>query len=53
MANLENKVSSVIGDRTAKVLEATFGIKNIADPCFIKIAIVEDFTVHAIGNRLS
>ena len=31
MANLENKVSSVIGDRTAKVLEATFGIKNIAD----------------------
>lgn len=31
MANLENKVSSVVGDRTAKVLEATFGIKNIAD----------------------
>ena len=31
MANLENKVSSVIGDRTAKVLEATFGIKNIGD----------------------
>jgi ATP-dependent DNA helicase RecG len=31
VANLENKVSSVIGDRTAKVLEATFGIKNIAD----------------------
>ena len=31
MANLENKVSSVIGDRTAKVLEATFGVKNIGD----------------------
>jgi len=31
VANLENKVSSVVGDRTAKVLEATFGIKNIAD----------------------
>jgi ATP-dependent DNA helicase RecG len=31
VANLENKVSSVIGDRTAKVLEATFGIKNIGD----------------------
>ena len=31
MATLENKVSSVIGDRTAKVLESTFGIKNIGD----------------------
>ncbi|CAB4560356.1 unannotated protein [freshwater metagenome] len=31
MATLENKVSSVIGDRTAKVLEATFGVKNIGD----------------------
>lgn len=31
MATLENKVSSVIGDRTAKVLETGFGIKNIGD----------------------
>ena len=31
MANLENKVSSVIGDRTAKVLDAVFGVKNIGD----------------------
>ena len=31
MATLENKVSSVIGDRTAKVLETTFGVKNIGD----------------------
>ena len=31
MADLDNKVSSVIGDRTAKVLEATFGVKNIGD----------------------
>lgn len=31
MAHLENKVSAVVGDRTAKVLEATFGIKSIGD----------------------
>ncbi|MEY4231970.1 MAG: hypothetical protein RL144_170, partial [Actinomycetota bacterium] len=31
MATLENKVSSVIGDRTAKVLETGFGVKNIGD----------------------
>ena len=31
MAQLENKVSSVVGDRTAKVLETTFGIKSIGD----------------------
>lgn len=31
MATLENKVSAVLGDRTAKVLETTFGIKSIAD----------------------
>ena len=31
MAQLENKVSAVVGDRTAKVLESTFGIKSIGD----------------------
>jgi RecG-like helicase len=31
VATLENKVSSVIGDRTAKVLETGFGVKNIGD----------------------
>ena len=31
MAQLENKVSAVVGDRTAKVLENTFGIKSIGD----------------------
>ena len=31
MAQLENKVSAVVGDRTAKVLDATFGIKSIGD----------------------
>jgi ATP-dependent DNA helicase RecG len=31
VAQLENKVSSVVGDRTAKVLETTFGIKSIGD----------------------
>ncbi len=31
MATLENKVSAVLGDRTAKVLESTFGITKIAD----------------------
>ena len=31
MAQLENKVSAVVGDRTAKVLETTFGIKSIGD----------------------
>ena len=31
MAQLENKVSGVVGDRTAKVLETTFGIKTIGD----------------------
>ena len=31
MAHLENKVSAVVGDRTAKVLETTFGIKSIGD----------------------
>ena len=31
MAQLESKVSAVIGDRTAKVLETTFGIKTIGD----------------------
>ena len=31
MATLENKVSAVVGDRTAKVLETTFGIKSIGD----------------------
>ena len=31
MAQLENKVSAVVGDRTAKVLETTFGIKTIGD----------------------
>ena len=31
MAQLENKVSGVVGDRTDKVLETTFGIKSIGD----------------------
>lgn len=31
MAQLESKVSAVVGDRTAKVLETTFGIKTIGD----------------------
>ena len=31
MAQLENKVSAVVGDRNAKVLETTFGIKSIGD----------------------
>ena len=31
MAHLENKVSAVVGDRTAKVLETTFGIKTVGD----------------------
>jgi len=31
VAQLENKVSAVVGDRTAKVLESTFGIKTIGD----------------------
>ena len=31
MARLENKVSAVVGDRTAKVLETTFSIKTVGD----------------------
>ena len=31
MADLDNKVSAVVGDRTAKVLETTFGIKSVGD----------------------
>jgi len=31
VAQLENKVSAVVGDRTAKVLQTTFGIKSIGD----------------------
>jgi len=31
VAQLENKVSAVVGDRTAKVLETTFGIRTIGD----------------------
>ena len=31
MATLENKVSAVVGDRTAKVLESTFSIKSVGD----------------------
>jgi ATP-dependent DNA helicase RecG len=31
VAHLENKVSAVVGDRTAKVLETTFGIRSIGD----------------------
>jgi len=31
VAQLDNKVSAVVGDRTAKVLDATFGIKSIGD----------------------
>jgi len=31
VAQLESKVSAVVGDRTAKVLETTFGIKSVGD----------------------
>ena len=31
MAHLDNKVSAVVGDRTAKVLDTTFGIKSVGD----------------------
>lgn len=31
MATLENKVSAVVGDRTAKVLDTTFSIKTVGD----------------------
>jgi len=31
VADLDNKVSAVVGDRTAKVLETTFGIKSVGD----------------------
>ena len=31
MASLDSKVSSVLGDRTSKVLESTFGIKTVGD----------------------
>ena len=31
MASLDSKVSSVLGDRTSKVLETTFGIKSVGD----------------------
>lgn len=31
MATLENKVSAVVGERTAKVLDTVFGIKTIGD----------------------
>ena len=31
MARLENKVSAVVGDRTAKVLETTFSIRTVGD----------------------
>ncbi len=31
MANLESKLSSVIGDRTAAVLEKSFGMKSVGD----------------------
>jgi ATP-dependent DNA helicase RecG len=31
VATLENKVSAVVGDRTAKVLETTFSIKTVGD----------------------
>jgi len=31
MASLESKASAVIGDRTAKALETTFGIKTVGD----------------------
>ena len=31
MADLENKVSAVVGDRTAKVLQTTLGIKTVGD----------------------
>lgn len=31
VATLENKVSAVVGDRTAKVLESTFSIKTVGD----------------------
>jgi len=31
MASLDSKLANVVGDRTAKVLETTFGYKTIAD----------------------
>lgn len=31
MAQLASKVSAIVGDRTAKVLETTFGIKSVGD----------------------
>ena len=31
MTTLESKVSSVLGDRTSKVLDSTFGIKSVGD----------------------
>ena len=31
MSTLENKVSAVVGDRTAKVLDSTFSIKSVGD----------------------
>jgi len=31
VATLENKVSAVVGDRTAKVLDSTFSIKSVGD----------------------
>jgi ATP-dependent DNA helicase RecG len=31
VAHLDNKVSAVVGDRTAKVLDTTFGIKSVGD----------------------
>ena len=31
MASLDSKVSSVLGDRTSKVLDTTFGIKTVGD----------------------
>lgn len=31
MAHLANKVSAIVGERTAKVLETTFGIKSVGD----------------------
>jgi hypothetical protein len=32
MATLENKVSAVVGDRTAKVLSTVFGITTVRRP---------------------
>jgi len=31
MASLDSKASSVLGDRTSKVLDTTFGIKSVGD----------------------